>query len=171
MHDCELRPFGEPMPCKPYSHFEMGCYTCECNGDGVAECDAKDCDFNLNGKDRPPEFNEFFSDKETDEIIQYYNTHKKLPKYCPKPNSQAQYRTCEPGTSWISSCHKCECNELGKHECIKIDGCKLDYDSYGNPGRCKPNSKFYPKTNSVPCGECSCDDEGIAHCPSAEQKN
>lgn len=31
------------MTCKPYSHFKMGCYTCECNGDGIAECDATDC--------------------------------------------------------------------------------------------------------------------------------
>ena len=31
------------MTCKPYTHFKMFCYTCECNGDGIAECDATAC--------------------------------------------------------------------------------------------------------------------------------
>lgn len=40
----------------------------------------------------------------------------------------------------------------------------------GKPGKCKPNSKFYPKSSNVPCQECTCDDEANPFCPLVEPK-
>ena len=72
---------------------------------------------------------DFFDDQKANEVLQYYKFYKKLPKICPE--KLTEYPTCEPGTSWISSCHNCECNEHGRHECTKIDDCVLDKELYG----------------------------------------
>ncbi|PZC80125.1 hypothetical protein B5X24_HaOG215347 [Helicoverpa armigera] len=173
---CVLRSIGEPMTCKPYSRFKMGdCYTCVCNGDGVAECDSTGCTKEIGNemlavgeKPNNPEdsteagsdYKQYYDEKKTDE--QYYSSDKKLSKECTK---QIVYPTCEPGTSWISACHRCECKNNSRHECTPVDGCELDVLRKGKPSRCKPNSKFYPKTTSMPCVECYCNDEGIPYCP------
>ncbi|XP_063895616.1 uncharacterized protein LOC110374174 isoform X2 [Helicoverpa armigera] len=173
---CVLRSIGEPMTCKPYSRFKMGdCYTCVCNGDGVAECDSTGCTKEIGNemlavgeKPNNPEdsteaglaYKQYHDEKKTDE--QYYSSDKKLPKECTK---QIVYPTCEPGTTWISACHRCECKNNSRHECTPVDGCELDVLRKGKPSRCKPNSKFYPKTTGMPCVECYCNDEGIPFCP------
>ncbi|CAD0203413.1 unnamed protein product [Chrysodeixis includens] len=94
--DCVQRALDEPMMCKPYSTFKMGtCYSCECNGDGIPECDAAGC---------------------------------------------------------------------------KIEP-KIHENEEGKPGKCKPNSKFYPKSTNVACQQCSCDDEANPFCPLEESQN
>ncbi|KAF9802885.1 hypothetical protein SFRURICE_015482, partial [Spodoptera frugiperda] len=130
--DCTLRPFGVPMMCKPYSRFNMSaCYTCECNGDGIPECEGSNCvtrpfppmeEDTYKGK-------EFFDEKKTNELIQYYKTYKKLPKDC--SDLSFMYPTCKPGTSWLSECNNCTCNDRGKRECTKMLDCSLLSVSYG----------------------------------------
>ncbi|XP_026736864.1 homeobox protein 2-like [Trichoplusia ni] len=173
--DCVQRSLEEPMMCKPYSTFKMGsCYSCECNGDGIPECNAAECKIEPKAEESEEDsgeikhtvYHEFYEEDKAKDMLSYYKFFKKLPK-----ETYDDYPTCEPGTQWVSSCHDCECNEKYKHECTVLDGCKVDLEALGKPGKCKPNSKFYPKSTNVACQECSCDDEGNPSCPLIEPKD
>ncbi|XP_022835091.1 uncharacterized protein LOC111362623 [Spodoptera litura] len=169
--DCVPRPLDEPMMCKPFTHFNMGaCYTCECNADGIPECDGSNCAGHVPPMDEEiDKGKEFFDEEKTKEIIQYYNTYKKLPKEC--SDSSFLYQTCKPGTSWTSDCHDCKCNDKGKHECTKTKECDMrNVHYYDGASKCKPNTKFYPKSSGMPCVECSCDDNGEPHCPTNDHR-
>uniref|UniRef100_A0A2A4JYG7 VWFC domain-containing protein n=1 Tax=Heliothis virescens TaxID=7102 RepID=A0A2A4JYG7_HELVI len=91
--DCVLRTFEEPMTCKPYSQFKMGsCYTCVCNGDGIAECDSTGCENQL-------------GDTEKLGTVEKPNNPEDSTAVGPISKAkcgESNYPTCEPGTSWIS---------------------------------------------------------------------
>lgn len=94
-----------------------------------------------------------------DEVLREWKSHMKF--YLSTNNSFGCALSASNGRIWFIRIIKFKTNlmQYGGQWLIS-----------GKPGRCKPNTKFYPKSNSMPCFECSCNDEGQPFCPTVDYK-